>query len=323
MTYPGYPPQPQPQYPGYPPQAPAYPPQAQAPYYPPQAPQGYAPPPPAQPLARGSIDDFYDQPAASGKSITFDKKPVGTSYAGVVARTLTNADIQQQTEMLTRRPLFYPDGKPKLVMIVPLQMQPSQEFPDGRAAWYVKGSERAELERAMEAAGCKPGTPPEMGAVITITYTGDRPIPNLNPQKVKAITYQRPVGANGHAAGTAQPAMAAQSAEVQQPQYAVQPPAPPQYQQMVDGAYASAGLQAPAPPAPQFQPPQYAPLPPPDVSAYQPAPPPPAYQPQPAEAPQPPAAVVPQPAQAGQAGPVAQLSPEQQALLARLTGGQG
>jgi hypothetical protein len=215
----GYPYQPQQQYPpqnpGYPPQPPQYP----QPYAPQQQPQpAYAPPqypPPQQQLARGTIDDFYDQPAASGKSISFNGKPPGTTYAGVVARTMTNADIQQQTD-ISRRPLYHPDGRPKYVMVIPLQLQPSAEFPDGRAAWYVKGADKTELERAMEAAGLSPGTAPEAGAMITITYTGDRPIPNLNAQKVKTITYTRP--AAGPAANPAEIALGLQPvAAVQQP----------------------------------------------------------------------------------------------------------
>lgn len=308
MTYPqqpqyqpGYPPAQQPQYqPGYPPQPPAY--------YPPQPqPQpAYAPPapPPAQapaPAVHASIDQFYEQPTASGKSLTFDRKPVGFTYTGVVARTLTNADIQAQTDIRDRnRVLTHPDGRPKLVMIVPLQMQPSAEFPDGRAAWYVKGADRAELERAMEAAGCKPGTPPEMGAVISITYTGERPIPGLNPQKMKQVTYQRPNGA-------APAAVVTEPAAVQQPNgadpYAQQPQfAPPQYMAQ-----------------PQFQQPQYA-QPAPQQPQYAPAPEQ-QYAPAPQQFQQSPVQEQAAPPQAGPA-PVAGLSPEQQALLERLTGGK-
>lgn len=307
MTYPQqpyFPPAQQPQY------APGYPPAQQPPAYYPQQPQPqYAPPapPPAQapaPAVHASIDQFYEQPTASGKSITFDRKPVGFTYTGIVARTLTNADIQAQTDIRDRsRVLTHPDGRPKLVMIVPLQMQPSAEFPDGRAAWYVKGADRAELERAMEAAGCKPGTPPEMGAVIAITYTGERPIPGLNPQKMKQVTYQRPSGA-APAAVVPEPAGAQLNGNgadpyTQQPQYA---PAPSQFQ----------GPQYAPPAPPQFQQPQY-PAPP-EYPA------PPQYAPAPEQAPYPQQAQA-APQQAGPA-PVAGLSAEQQALLERLTGGQ-
>jgi len=270
MNYP-YSPQDQPQ-PYYPaPQT------QQAPYYPPQQPQppqGYWPqvpgfrgPVPHQPeLARGTVDDFFGQPAASGKSISFNGKPPGTRYTGIIPRTLTNADIQQQTD-IQRRPLFHPDGRPKFVMIIPLQLQPTAEFPDGRAAWYVKGNDKTELERAMEAAGCPPGTVPEAGAVLDILYTGDRPIPNLNAQKMKTVTYTRP------------------AARAQQPATGTEP-AP--YQQ---SAAAAAGPAAAS--HPPFVPPY-----------------------------QQPAAVTQQPATPSQNGPVADLTDDQKALLARLQGGQ-
>jgi hypothetical protein len=266
---PAYPPQQQP----YPPAQPAYPPQQQPyppaqPAYPPQQ-QGYGqqnpwtgnpyaapelrnPPPP--PLAKGSVDDFYEQPAASGKSISFNGKPFGTSYTGYIARPITNADIQQQTAMHTRLPLTHPDGSPKWVMIVPLTVTPDQEFPDGRATWYVKGSERAELERAMDAAGVPLSAeghmpPPEAGARVTITYTGDRPVPNMNPQKMKAVTYERPANLNGNGVAPAQH---------QQPQYQAPygGPGPGAVVQGPDGGLVPTGPGG-HPQQPQYQQPVY------------------------------------------------------------------
>ncbi len=152
----------------------------------------------------------------------------------------------------------HPDGRLKYTMIVPLLVQPSAEFPDGRAAWYCKHNEKPELERAMETAGCAPGTPPEAGATITIRYVGDRPVPGMSPQKVKEITYLRPGGAggNGHSATTApneaQPVPAQQYAPSQPPEPSYVPPRAPQYgapsQQPYKGSYSNT--------YPQQQPPQ-------------------------------------------------------------------
>ena len=181
---------------------------------------------------------------------------------------MTHADIQQQTD-INKRPLYHPDGKPKFVMIVPLTVAPSAEFPDGRAAWYVKGADRVELERAMETAGVKPGTPPEAGALITVTYVGDRPIPNMSPQKVKQVSYQRPAGANGNGNGHAQPAQqtppppsatapapGAAPATWAAPATATSPPQDvpfqPPYTEQPQPQYQQ---QAAPPPPPQFQPP--------------------------------------------------------------------
>lgn len=281
MSYPQqgpYPPAyPPPAQPGYPPQQ-GYPPPGQ---YPP--PQGYAPPPPQyapppqqyappqpEPLARGTIDDFYDQPAASGKSLSFDSKPPGTAYAGVVARSITHADIQVATDKVTRQPRRHPDGRLKYNMIIPLILAPSAEHPDGRASWYVKaGAEREELSRAMEDAGLPPGTPPEQGALITITYTGDRPIPGLNPQKVKRVTYQRPQGATQPAADHHQPASVGQPngqgngqpPPQDQPPWQQAPPQAPVQQPYLNPAGQAPVEYATAPPQAPVQ--QQAPQPPP------------------------------------------------------------
>lgn len=278
-----------PQYPQqpYPPQAPAYPPQQYA-GYPPAPPQGYAPAPPPQPLATGTIDDFYNQPSSGGGAAL--KFPViGTRYVGIVTRPVGSGDVIQQTNT-QGVPQFYKDGRPKFVMKVPLQMQPTAEFPDGLAQWYVKGQARDELVRAMAEAHAPEG-PPEAGAVLDITFSSTRSAGvGMNDAKLFTVRYTRPQGAApapaapSPVAGTEQPPPAPAQQPV--PQYAP-PPAPatyapaPDQQQIPQQQYA----QAPVEQAPQSA----APLPP----------------------------GVPAPR------PPADMSPEQQALLARLTAAQG
>ena len=296
MTYPqnGYPaPQPQPQY-----QPPAQP---QQPQYPPAPPQGYAPPPmgypaqqypaqqpgyPMQPqgypmpqppvqLATGSLDAFYNQPSVGGGAAL--KFEVGVSHVGVVSRDVTGADVQQQTNPQNGQPAYFKDGRPKFVMKVPLQVQPTQERPDGLAQWYVAGAARDELARAMKAAGAPEG-PPEAGAVIQITCTGTRPSgAGMNPSKVYQVVYQRPnepagmMTAASYGVPTAleQPPVQAAPApqQFQAPQQPMPQPPAPQYQGPApaqqfqappvpqQAAPQGAPAQAPAqPPAPQFDP---------------------------------------------------------------------
>jgi hypothetical protein len=278
MTQPYAQPMQQPQYPAQPAygQPPAqnvgYPPLAQqfapAPsQY--QMPAGYPQPqmaPPAPPLAQGSIDDFYNQPSTGGgKSLSFE---VGTRHVGVIARAVGPGDIQQQTAQGTNQPQFFKDGRPKFVMIVPLQMQPSPEYPDGRAGWWVKGNVRDELVRAMAEAGAPEG-PPQAGAVVDITCTGARPIPNMSPQKQYRVIYTPP-----GQQPTAAPAAPVQQEQPQAPAQQYAPPPQGPVQQPVQYQQPVAPLQAqPAAPAQQLQPP-------------------------------------------------ADMSPEQQALLARITGQQ-
>jgi hypothetical protein len=248
----------QPQYPQAPGQQGfAQQPQFQQPGYPQATPQ-----PPVQPLAQGSIDDFYSQPSASGgPSISWTDAqggpmPVGTQYVGIVARDVTKADIQQQTDYNTKAPLFYKDGRPKFAMKVPLKVQPSQEFPDGEATWYVKGQARDELVRAMSEAGDDGA--PKGGAAISITLVQRRATQRgLNPANVVQVQYRPPAGA-GVASLAPAPQAPVQQPEQQAPaqQFAQQPaPQAPvqQYAQPDPSSYQQPAPQAPA--QPQFQPP--------------------------------------------------------------------
>lgn len=265
----GYPQQPQfPQAPPaqqYPQQG--YPAPMQQPYQ--QAPQQ----PPAQPLAQGTIDDFYNQPSVGGgPSLSWtDKqsnqpKPVGTSYVGVVARDVTNADVQQQTDFRTQAPLFYKDGRAKFAMKVPLKVQASPEFPEGECSWFVKGQARDELVRAMAEAGCDGS--PKAGATIAVTLVQRRPSgAGMSPANIVQVQYTPPDGV----AAPAQQAPAAQpvAQPVQQFQPPQQAPQPVQEQQ-----YAQPQYQQPVPQAPvqqQFQAPQQnlAPQPPSGLSPEQ------------------------------------------------------
>lgn len=262
----------QPQYPQPPAQQfPQAPPVAQQPYPAqqfPQAPQQYAAPqypapqapaqPPAPPLATGSLDDYFNQPsAASGPSISWtdgqgQPKPVGTTYVGIVARDVTNADIQQQTDFNTKAPLFYRDGRPKFAMKVPLKVQPSQEFPEGEATWYVKGQARDELVRAMAEAGVDGA--PRGGAAISITLVQRRPSgKGMNPANVVQVKYQPGQGAAAPAQPPAQQVPTPQAAPAEQPQQWAQPAAPAQpapEQQFQQTQVAQPVQQQPAPQAP-------------------------------------------------------------------------
>lgn len=244
----------QPQYPPqhYPPQYPVdpnatqtqYPPQyapAAPQHYPPQ--QYYAPPPPPPPpVVTGSLTDFYGAPSTASKAWVFRDKPIGTSYSGIVARVVGNGDVRQQTDQ-GGRPQTYKDGRPKWVMIVPMMVQPSPEYPEGQASWWVKGQARDELARAMAEAGAPEG-PPEAGAGITVTLIGQRPIPGMNPAFQYRIQYLRPGGA-------------APAPQPMAPTYTPPPQVPtpePQYVAPPQPVYAQpAPPQAPAPMAPAGQ----------------------------------------------------------------------
>jgi hypothetical protein len=187
--------------------------------------------------------------------------------------------------MQTGQAQTYRDGSFKWHMIVPLQVQPSQLFTDGRAAWYVKGQAKDELARAMAEAQAPPdehgNLVPESGAWIQIEFTGYRQVPGMNAAKQYAIVYRRPdATASGQHPASKQsyPQQPVNGQPQYQQQYQVPPPdqGQPQYQQQ---------YQAPPPDQgqPQYQ--QQYQVPPPDQGQpqYQPqyqAPPPDQGQPQ-------------------------------------------
>lgn len=147
-------------------------------------------------MATGSLDEFFNQPSVGGgPSWSFKDKPIGTRYMGVVARAVTNADIQQQTIPGSNQPATYRDGRPKFVMRVPMHVEADQTFVDGEASWYVTGQGRDELVRAMAEAGAPVG-PPEPGALVVVTLVARRPsrTPGFNPSNQISVRYTRPQG---------------------------------------------------------------------------------------------------------------------------------
>lgn len=240
---------PQTQFPGVPQVPQQYVPQAPVPGLPPY-PQQYAPQPqfqpPAPPLAKGTIDDYFDQPSISGgpswswRNPDGSGKPVGTSYMGIVERTITNADIQQQTQPGTGQPATYRDGRPKFVMKVPLIVQATADFPEGKATWFVTGQARDELVRAMAEAGA-PAGPPEAGAAVQVTLVGRKPsrTPGNNPSNQVQIRYGRPHGAPSVASPAAAPSPMVDAMPVVQAMTATTPVAP--------------GAAPPAAPQPPFE----------------------------------------------------------------------
>jgi hypothetical protein len=177
-------------------------------------------------------------------------------------------------------------------------------FPDGRAGWWIKGDTRNELTRAMNEAGARQG-PPEAGAIIDVTFNGERPIPNRSPAMILAVRYTAPA-AQGAAMLVPAPAPQTQpQPPAPAPQTQPQPPAYPPQPQPTVGQPAAPVAYAPPAPAPAPAPQAYAP----PVQA-PPAPAPAPYQGQPAAP------------NGAQPGPAA-LPPEQQALVNTLYGAGG
>lgn len=186
----------------------------QQPYAQPGYPQPYQapqPPQPQVPLAQGSLSDYYAQPTSGGGpsiswSVNGMQKPIGTTYAGIVGRDVVDGDVQHDTDPKSGQPKFYRDGRPRFVMKVPLKLQPSQEFPEGEAQWFVRGQARDELTRAMNAAGLVGQVSPKEGDAVSVQLIERRPSRGGgNPANIVQVSYQPGPKWAGQAASAGQP----------------------------------------------------------------------------------------------------------------------
>lgn len=335
-----YPPQgypQQPQQPAWPTQQPQY---APAQPYPPQGypqqytqpPQGYqaygqpmAPPEPPPVFVQGTLDAFYAQPSAGqGGGLKFPGP--GAAHIIIVNRAVVDSDTEQQTDMNDRtKPSVDKKGQPRLVLKVPVNVVVSQDNPEGKAKWYVQGSARDDLGRAMQMAGAPLG-PPEPGSAVYVGLKGKRKAGNFMANDWD-VRYWRPADAVQIAAqnGIEYPALGPEAQQAALASEAQAAQAQPPVQGAAAYGPANGVIQQQAPNGQQYghpqgqqmfqAPPQAAP-PPPQVQQYVQPPAPPLAAP-PAQAPVAPQAPVQPPPPAG----VEQLPQDKQALYAQLTGG--
>ena len=229
------PPQFAPQQPAFP-TPPAYPQQQFAPQAPP-APYGQqygqpfyqqpqAPQAPAQQAPAGSLDAFYGQPKTGRPpAISWKGKPDGTTIAGVVLEDATDKDVVADVDPQTKQLKTFRDGSPQYSLVLTRQVQPSQEYPDGRASLWCRGDLWEKLSAAMKTAG-RSGAP-KAGDVIYVSLVERRQGRGTIPRNVFAVQY------------------AAQGQDA--PQAPAQPPAAPQWEQ--PPAQAPVAPQPPAQPA--------------------------------------------------------------------------
>lgn len=150
-----------------------------APAPPPQLPPGYPPgygqpqqagpiqgtlAPPQPVLARGTLEDYLDQPTGGGGPATSKfftpQRPQGSWLHVRVTRDLNNADVRQQTDKFGKPLTFPSSGKPKFVLIIPCQVLNSSdpassqhEYSDGSITVWLKGVPSDSFKAAMAAAG--------------------------------------------------------------------------------------------------------------------------------------------------------------------------
>jgi hypothetical protein len=95
---------------------------------------------------------------------------IGDSVTGVICR---QPEVQQQTDITTGEPKYWPDGKPRQQLQVQLQTDkrdPEITNDNGVRAIYIKANMQKAVKEAVLRSGAK-GL--EVGGTLTVTYTGD------------------------------------------------------------------------------------------------------------------------------------------------------
>jgi hypothetical protein len=204
-------------------------------------------------------DDFMD--GAGVHSASFKGMPPIT-HAGEVTEP---PELVQQRDFDTNEPLFWPDGRQKMMLKVIIQTDqrdPQDPDDDGKRALYLRYKMKDAVQEAIKRAGAKGA--PKQGGWLSLTYYADDLAAKRGrnePPKLYKAEYRPPDPWAGDQDGWggAQPAGAQQGPPQGQPAYNP-PPAgtpqapPPQYQQQQmpppqQGGWGAPPPQGAAPPA--------------------------------------------------------------------------
>lgn len=182
----------------------APPPPAPGPPPPPAA--GYQQQPALAPvLARGTLEDWADQPTGGGGAATSKfftpQRPQGSWLRLRVTRDLNHADVKQQTDKFGKPLTFTGSGKPKFVLIIPCQVlsssdpaSASQHYSDGAVTVWLKGVPSDAFKSAMAAAGVNDPSLALLkgqlaGAEFYMVSAGTKQFGNGNPANMFDFTY--------------------------------------------------------------------------------------------------------------------------------------
>jgi hypothetical protein len=142
-----------------------------------------------------SIHDFLNASGAKG----FDFDAIGATCEGEI----TDLTVRQQTDMQTKEPAFWDDGKPKNALVITVQTDAQDDdADDGQRTVWIKGgnfvpetgtgtSSLNALKDAMRAASVKDV---EVGGQIRVVHSGIGKAKQrgFNPPKLYEITYHPP-----------------------------------------------------------------------------------------------------------------------------------
>lgn len=117
-------------------------------------------------------------------------------------------DQKQDTDFTTKAPVFWPDGRPKMVPIFTIQtsIRDSDEDDGIRAIWARAGIFTA-IRKALQEA-FKPGKPSDeavIGGHLKVRFNATEPAKG-SPRKLFIAKFTRPVVVEGHDSDGAMPA---------------------------------------------------------------------------------------------------------------------
>lgn len=128
---------------------------------------------------------------SSSKGLKFDQ--IGVSHTGTVKSAPRE---RQQTKFGSQDPDFWPNGDPKMQILVDLQTDRRDDpNDDGERTLYVaSGNMKRAISDAIRAAGAQDIQP---GGVLTVQYVGNDPASKnpANPAKMYAASYTAPTSA--------------------------------------------------------------------------------------------------------------------------------
>lgn len=114
----------------------------------------------------------------SNPSISFKDQPIGTTYTLTVCGT---PEMVQSRDFKTRKPATWPDGNPKMSLVIKGLM-------DGQPV-SLWGAKPSAMWAALAQARQEAGVPLDDGALLTITFSGTKPKPGMDPQKLYTAVY--------------------------------------------------------------------------------------------------------------------------------------
>lgn len=154
-------------------------------------------------MSNDDLDGLFN----GGGAPAFKFDAIGASVTG----TITEATVRQQRDYATGEPKTYDDGNPmkEVVLTLATSLRDSSiEDDDGARRVFVRSAMLSALRDAVREAGARK---PEIGGVVTVTYTGDGEPSRkgFNPPKQFNVSYQPPGEADLDATFVQQPAAGA------------------------------------------------------------------------------------------------------------------